>query len=85
MKLNTNPAPSVQRETHLTGRGTDAGLDAPVMEPTRVELLAAIQGGPRGEDQISSNRGQSPLGGPPEGIRQGANHGGLDLRAQGRG
>ncbi|KAJ1145912.1 hypothetical protein NDU88_012195 [Pleurodeles waltl] len=33
-----------KRETRLSGRRTEAGLGDPVMEPMRVELLAAIQG-----------------------------------------
>ncbi|KAJ1217329.1 hypothetical protein NDU88_004923 [Pleurodeles waltl] len=44
MELYTALAPSVQWEMHLTERGTDAGLDAPVVEPTRAELLAVLQG-----------------------------------------
>ncbi|KAJ1195198.1 hypothetical protein NDU88_004479 [Pleurodeles waltl] len=44
MELYTTPALSGQWETRLTGYGTDAGMDAPVVEPTRAEQLAAIQG-----------------------------------------
>ncbi|KAJ1141657.1 hypothetical protein NDU88_007985 [Pleurodeles waltl] len=44
MELYTTPALSGQRETCLTGRGTDVGLVSPVAEPMRAELLAAIQG-----------------------------------------
>ncbi|KAJ1169670.1 hypothetical protein NDU88_001561 [Pleurodeles waltl] len=47
MELYTTPALSGQRETRLTGRGTDVGLITPVVEPSRAELLAAIQGSMR--------------------------------------
>ncbi|KAJ1131455.1 hypothetical protein NDU88_009792 [Pleurodeles waltl] len=42
-ELYTTPALPEQRETSLTRRSTDAGLGAPVVEPTRAELLVAIQ------------------------------------------
>ncbi|KAJ1216912.1 hypothetical protein NDU88_004510 [Pleurodeles waltl] len=44
LDVYTTLAPSVQRETCLTGCRTDAGLDAPFVEPTKAELLAAIHG-----------------------------------------
>ncbi|KAJ1154425.1 hypothetical protein NDU88_007177 [Pleurodeles waltl] len=77
MELYTTPAPSVQRETCLTRCMIDVGLDDPVVEPMRAKLLAAIEGGTQRKDRISGNEAQSPLGGP-----SGANHGGLELRAE---
>ncbi|KAJ1110656.1 hypothetical protein NDU88_008004 [Pleurodeles waltl] len=55
MELYNNPAQSGQQEMRLTGRGTDMGLDAHVVEPTRAELLPTIQGSREGlEGKIES-------------------------------
>ncbi|KAJ1128770.1 hypothetical protein NDU88_007145 [Pleurodeles waltl] len=44
MELYTTPALSTQCETLLAGYREDTGLGVPAWEPSRAELLAAIQG-----------------------------------------